>query len=138
MVAALARFSHLTGLTAALEQLADAETQALITRFANEEASEIFAASGIMDEDVGELVQRRVDNALENSRDPATVLLSPEEKASVTAQGISQSKTGPQEKRRSSPSNRKRQAISSWKQGSEKKKKRKPGNAIDDLFSGVL
>ncbi|KAI9689568.1 MAG: hypothetical protein M1822_010220 [Bathelium mastoideum] len=138
LVAALARCAHLTGLTAALEQLADDETEALLTRFATEETPEIFGAGETSNvEDVGEVLQRSADETPVQSQDAGTI--------SSRAGAIDDrqlDETSPSEalsrEKQSNSRKRNRNSTSSTRPPFPMKKKRGAGDAIEDLFSGIL
>ena len=135
LAAALARCSHVTGLTAALERLADAETEALITRFADEEFPTLFGTSETADEeDVGEIVQRRTVETTENRQDSFTASTNPNENTGLGSHDIPRNDVQPQDKRLSWAPKRKTGLIPPMR---PTPKRRKGGNAIDDLFSSV-
>ncbi|KAL9080276.1 MAG: hypothetical protein Q9157_000926 [Trypethelium eluteriae] len=139
LIATLARISRLTGLTAALEQAADAETEALITRFATEEIHNPPGVAGDSDgEDIGEIVQRHVPRSPNKGRDLTTAPSNLGDGANIDPHENQTNEALYQEDQTPSLPGQKRKFTIPVTPSASKKKMRKTGNAIDDLFSGLL
>ncbi|KAL9091891.1 MAG: hypothetical protein Q9165_004643 [Trypethelium subeluteriae] len=139
LIATLARFSRLTGLTAALKQAADAETEALITRFATQEIHNLLGVTERLDgEDMGEIVQRNGHRSPDRGRDLTASPSNLGNKASLRPHGYPTNEALFQEDQTPALSSQQRKYTVPATPAASKKKRPKTDNAIDDLFSGLL
>ncbi|KAK5121939.1 hypothetical protein LTR85_004511 [Meristemomyces frigidus] len=125
LLAALAEVCRILGITAAFEDLGQAEVEKVLERFANEDWEYDGSPDGQINgsgEDFGEVISRGLPahniDAIEYSSkvDPTKTGTLPPQPVPTTAESVG-----------------KRKVVASSK---VVKKKRRKGNAIDDLFSG--
>ncbi|KAI9694247.1 MAG: hypothetical protein M1820_009105 [Bogoriella megaspora] len=136
LIATLSRVASITSLTSALEQLADAETEVLLTRFANEESSELFGSSSPFGvEDVGEVVQRIAGIKPDVNYDATFDSTEPGQRATDP---MPDELEEPDITPLAEPETLKRSAASLDVPRKSSRKMRKTGNAIDDLFNGLV